>query len=161
MEAIFTLLSKNGKGIPLNPSDWTTYMLENDGEEIYCTLKQKSKVSPKMRLYAYLFGPLMSSAVAGFYRHGYPGIDKVSARYKLQAEFAKAELFNEKTGQMEFYLEDLSSMTKARLLQFVTDCVLFIENNLEQKVPDSAEYKAMKGDGFMSVKFKDNAREQQ
>jgi len=155
MEATFTLHAKNGKAYPSNPVDYEKYLLENDGEDLHYSIRPLSKVSPKMRLYAYLFGPLMTVAVRGYIHRGYHGIDRVQARYKLQAEFAKKELYNEISGETEITLEDLSGMTKARLLQFVTDCVFYIEEHLEQTVPDSAEYKAMKGDGFMSMKFKE------
>ena len=36
----------------------------------------------------------------GFTRQGWEGMDKVKARYKLQAEFAKEEMYNSKTGQV-------------------------------------------------------------
>ncbi len=160
MEAIFKALAKEGKFIPANMDDFWKYMEqmseEVEGTELLVTFKPLAKVAPKMRLYAFLFGPLLDAAVRGFIYRGYNGIDKVSARYKLQAEFAKAELYNEQTKQTEIYLLDLSSMTKARLLQFVVDCVFYIEEHLQQTIPDSAEYKAMKGDGFMSMKFKKN-----
>lgn len=155
MEAIFTFQSRSGKGIPTNPHDLELYFLENEGEDIMVTMKPLAKVSEKMKLFAYLFGPLMDAAVRGYIYQGYTGIDRVQARYKLQAEFCKKELYNEKTMRAEYTLEDLSGMTKNRLLQFVVDCVFFIEENLGQRTPDSAEYKAMRGDGFLSTKFRD------
>lgn len=158
MEAIFTLFAKNGKGLPTNAEDWEKYMIENDGEELFVTIKPMSKVSEKMRLYAFLFGPLMTSAVNGFIYAGYFGIDRVQARYKLQAEFCKKDLYNEKTRESEITLEDLSGMTKKRLLQFVVDCCFYIEDKLQQKIPDSSTYKMMLQTGrpFKSVKFGNN-----
>lgn len=158
MDAVFTLLSKGGKGLPQNALDWERYMLEHDGEELYVQIKPLAKTSEKMRMYAYLFGPLMSSAVNGYVYRGYHGIDRVQARYKLQAEFCKKELYNEITKETEITLEDLSGMNKKRLLQFVTDCVYYIEEHLCQKIPDSALYKMQQATGrpFKSVKFEDH-----
>lgn len=163
MEAIFTILAYEGKFFPNNKEEFYKYIEqmsseEPGGQELLVTMKPLAKVAPKMRMYAYLFGPLMEAAVRGFIHRGYNGIDKVQARYKLQAEFAKRELYNEITKETEITLEDLSGMTKKRLIQFITDCVFYIELELEQTVPDSAEYKAMKGDGFMSMKFKNGER---
>lgn len=159
MEIIFKALAKDGKFMyPNGSQDVGNYLkelsTEPEGTELLVTMKPLAKVSQKIRMYAYLFGPLLDSAMRGYVYLGYNGIDKVAARYKLQAEFAKAELYNEKTKQTEIYLIDLSSMTKARLLQFITDCIFYIEEHLQQTIPDSAEYKAMKGDGFMSIKYK-------
>ena len=68
----------------------------------------------------------------------------MAARYKLQAEFCKAELVNESTGEVEVYLLELSKMNKRRLLKFLQDCIFFIESELGQRIPDSQEYKQMK-----------------
>lgn len=154
MEAIFQAVAAKGKLVFFNIYDLERYCVENDGIELYITVKHSAKLSEKMKMYAYLFGPLMDSAVRGFTRQGWEGMDKVKARYKLQAEFCKEEMYNSKTHQVETYLIDLSSMPKARLLKFVQDCVFYIEQHLETEAPDSEEWKAKQitGRNYKQVK---------
>jgi len=154
MEAIFTAIPMHGKLNFFNLYDLERYCIQNEGIEIHVQMKHAAKLSEKMKMYKFLFGPVMDSAVRGFTRQGWEGMDKVKARYKLQAEFAKEEMYNSKTGQVEIYLIDLSSMSKARLLKFIQDCLLFIETELETEVPDSEEYKAgrISGRSYKKVK---------
>lgn len=142
MEAIFNSIAKNGKILFFNNFDVERYCIENDGVELTWTVKHTAKTPEKMRMYSFLHGPLMDAAVRGFTRQGFEGMDKVKARYKLQAEFCKEEMYNSKTKQTEIYLIDLSSMSKARLLKFIQDCIFFIESELETETPDSDEWKA-------------------
>lgn len=153
-EAIFRATPKNGKLIWHNVYDLERFLSENDGIELIITMKQMAKLSEKIRMYAYLFGPLMECAVIGYTKAGYEGMDKVKARYKLQAEFAKGEIYNKKTGQVEIYLLDLSGMPKSRLLKFIQDCIFFLEAELQMEVPDSDAYKLKKitGKDMKSVK---------
>lgn len=145
---------KNGRLIFYNIYELERYCIENDGIELHVSIKHSSKLSEKMKMFAFLFGPVMDSAVRGFVRQGYTGIDKVAARYKLQAEFCKEELYNSKTGKTEIYLLELSRMSKARLLKFLQDCMMYIEENLETEVPDSEEWKAKQitGRNYKQVK---------
>lgn len=146
MDALFYITGKCGKLIPDNRYDLETYLLENEGEELLMSIKPVAKTSEKMRMYAYLFGIVMEAAVRGFTYQGWQGMDKVKARYRLQAEFCKAEMYNEKTDTVEIFLEELSGMSKKRLYKFLMDCIWYVEENLQQKVPDSSRYKNMKKD---------------
>lgn len=154
-EAIFTSTPSNGKNYWDNIEDIEDFFRENNGKSLTWRVTHTAKLSQKIKMYNYLFGPLMNSAVNGFNYIGYSGIDKVSARYKLQAEFAKAELYNEKTKQTEVYLLELSKMPKERLLKFIQDCIFYIEEHLQQRVPDSEEYKNMilTGKAFKTTRF--------
>jgi len=157
MEAIFHITPKNGKVIPDNRVDYELYLLQNDNEEMIASFKLAAKTSQKMRMYAFLFGVVMDCAVRGYTRKGWEGMDKVKARYKLQAEFCKAEMYNSVTKKTEVYLEELSAMSKTRLWKFIQDCIWYVENNLEEKVPDSEKYKMDKIYGksnFESVRQK-------
>ncbi len=150
MKAIFTATPTNGRLIFDNRVDLESYCLENEGEDMIVDMKPVSKTSAKMRMYAFLFGPIMACASRGYTFAGYEGMDNVKARYKLQAEFAKEEMMG--PNGIETYLIDLSGMTKKRLHKFITDCLHFLETELHQKVPNSQEYLAMKmNDGFVPV----------
>lgn len=154
MEAIFNSVAKNGKVIFFNTFDLERYCIENEGIELTWSVKHTAKTPEKKRMYNFLFGPLMDSAVRGYTRQGWEGFDKVKARYKLQAEFCKEEMYNSKTGEIQVYLIDLSSMSKARLLKFIQDCMFYIEQELETEVPDSEEWKAkqLSGRNYKQVK---------
>ena len=142
MESIFRAVCSKGKFLFFNNFDMERYCIENDGVEVDLSIKHSAKTPEKLRMYAFIHGPLMDAAVRGFTRQGWACMDKVKARYKLQAEFCKEEMYNSKTKQIEVYLIDLSSMSKARLLKFIQDCIFFIETELETETPDSDEWKA-------------------
>lgn len=142
-EAIFGFTPKNGKIIPDNRLDWDDFLLENEGEDMVAEFKLAAKTSQKMKMYRFLFGPVMECAVKAWVSNGYSGIDKVCARYKLQAMFGKADMIKD-SGEIEPYLIDLKKMSKSRLLKFIVDCLFFLESELGQRVPDSETYKQMK-----------------
>lgn len=144
MESIFSAIPQQGKLVFLNIYDLERYCMENDGIELHISIKHASKLSEKMRMFAYLFGPLMDTAVRGFTRQGWVGMDKVKARYELQSMFCKEEMYNALTGETKVYLIELSSMPKARLLKFIQDIIIFMEQELEVEAPDSETYKMMK-----------------
>lgn len=154
MEAIYKAVCNKGRFLFFNNFDVERYCIENDGIEVDLSVRHTAKTPEKMRLYAFIFGPLMDSAVRGFTRQGWESMDKVKARYRLQAEFCKEEMYNSKTKQIETYLIDLSSMSKARLLKFAQDCIFFIETELETETPDSEEWKAkqLTGKNYKQVK---------
>lgn len=154
MEAIFSFIPRNGKPVWNNPFDMERYCLQNEGVDTTASFKASAKLSEKMKMYKFLFGPLMDSAVRGYARQGWDGIDKAKARYMLQAEFAKEEFYNSKTGQIVITIIDLSSMSKARLLKFLQDCIYYIETELETETPDSEGWKMKKitGKDYQTVK---------
>lgn len=139
MEAIFNLVPKDGK-IPI-PEDLFKYLKEKDGVAQTITLKDTVKLSEKMQMYAYLFGPVMTCAVNAFTAAGYNGVDKVKARYMLEAELCKEEVYSEKKGKVIVYTESVGSMSKKRLHKFINDCLFFLELEFRQKVPDAEEWK--------------------
>lgn len=96
----------------------------------------------------------MDSAMRGYTRQGWEGMDKVKARYMLQAEFAKEDVFNPRTGEVKISLIDLKDMSKARLHKFITDCIFYIETELETQAPDAEAWKMKKitGKDFNTVK---------
>jgi hypothetical protein len=97
-------------------------------------------MSEKTKLYAFIFGPLMQAAVDGFTRCGWEGVDKVTARYMLEAQLCKYEVYNAKTKSVEVCTESISHMNNKQLLKFATDAMMFLETELNQKTPDSEEW---------------------
>jgi hypothetical protein len=152
-EAIFSATSKGGRLIFDNRVDLEMYCIENDGIDLVVEIYKEAKLSEKHKMYNYLFGPLMDCAVRGFTQLGYEGMDKVKARYKLEAEFLKEEMMGPQGH--EIYTLDVSGIDKARLLKFIQDVIFFLETDLKQTVPDSSTYKMMKltGRALKSVKY--------
>lgn len=141
MNAIFQLIPKDAR-LPFDyDSDFNKYLLEKEGVKQLVTLKDYASSSEKERLYAYLFGPVMKCAVDGFTASGESGIDKVKARYVLEAMFCKAESYNSKTGKVTIYTESVSAMGIKRLHKFISDVLFFLESELQQKVPDAEAFK--------------------
>ena len=147
MKAMFNCVPKNGKMVYPSP-DYVSYCLENDGIEMVSTFKPAAKMGEKERMLKYLFGPLLETAVYGYYQQGWNGIDKVKAAYMLRAEFAKDFIHNGKTGRRAVVIESIEGMDKARLLRFVQDVIFFCETDLQVRAPDSQEYKMMKLTGM-------------
>src|SRR3990167_9844746 len=112
MDAIFTATPKDGKLHFGNTDDLYKYNIENDNIEQWVTMRPIGKLSEKQKLYAFLFGPLMKSAVDGYTAQGWEGVDKVTARYKLEAELCKCESYNAKTKKVEIYIESVAGMGK-------------------------------------------------
>lgn len=140
-EAIFTVLPIDGKLNLSNQDDISKYLLENDGIPQSMYLKPLAKQTEKERMYAFIFGPLMACAVDGLTSAGYHGIDKVKARYILEAELCKAESYSPSTGKTKVFTESISGMNNPRLLKFAVDACLFLEVELKQTVPDSEQWK--------------------
>ena len=143
MNAIFSATPKRGRLIFDNLIDLEAYCIENDGIDLTVSIKHASKTSQKQKMYNFLHGPVLDYAVMAYTRAGYGLMDKVKALYKLKAEFGKDVMFNTKTGQEEYFLIELSRASKARLLKFIQDCIFYLESELDQRIPDSQEYKEM------------------
>ena len=146
MEAIFKGRSQNGRLVFYNSEDVQKVLDENDGEDIIIEMKPESKTSQKMKMYAFYHGPLLHCAMIRYTFAGWDGIDKVKADYLLRAEFAK-DFIKRPDGEYVPIMIDKRKMTKNRLLKYIQDCLLFIEIELKQSVPDSESYKASKGTG--------------
>lgn len=153
MEGYFEATPSNGHLSHHGP-DFQKYLLEKDGIRQIVRLKDYAKSTEKERMYAFLFGVTMSCAVQGFSAAGHEGVDKVKARYMLEAMFCKDESYNAKTGKVTIYTESVSGMSVKRLHKFITDVLFFLETELHQTVPDAEAFKMrMKtGKDYESVK---------
>jgi len=127
----------------VNVVDLKDFCLENKGKFVVATFVIEDNVAEKQRLYNYYFGPLLSCAVEGFTNAGYEGVDKVVADYMLMSEMGKG-FYKTPKGDMEPCLLSKSKMSKERLLKYVQDVIIFLEQTLRMRVPDAQEYKAYK-----------------
>jgi predicted transcriptional regulator len=154
MEAIFNITPTRGRIHVSSGSDMERYLTEKEGVMQIVKLKDYAKSTEKERLYSFIFGPIMSCAVDGFTAQGYEGVDKVKARYMLEAEFCKEESYNPKTGKVTIYTESISGMGVKRLHKFAVDSLFFLETDLGQKVPDAEAFKMRVSSGrdYESIK---------
>lgn len=156
MEAIFNAKAVNGKLVFDNIEDLYKYCIEQEGIVHNVSLKPIAELSEKTLMFNFLFGPVITCAVNGFTAAGYEGVDKVKARYMLEAEFCKAEIYNSRTKTVDIYTESVAHMSKKRLHKFITDVLFFLETELGQRVPDAEAFKARleSGRNYESVKSK-------
>jgi len=152
-EVIFKAFAKEGKIRFTDPEDLYKYCIEHDGEELFVYLKESNKASDKMKMYAFYYVNILQCAVIGFTSVGYEGIDIVKADYLLRASFAK-DFIQKPDGSWIPIMLDKRNMSKNRLLKYITDCIFFIENELQITVPSSDEYKVQikTGQNFKKVR---------
>jgi len=143
MESLFKAFASGGKIVFNNSEDLSTYAHEHEGQEFSVRFTPIAKGTEKEAMYAYYHTAILDSAVMGFTYRGYEGIDKVKADYLLRAELAK-DFIKKPDGSFEAVMMDKKNMTKARLLKYVQDAIMYIEINLEQRVPDADEWKHRK-----------------
>jgi hypothetical protein len=152
-ETIFHATSKNGKLLFHNIYDSERFLRQYEDLPMIVTMKPFAKTGAKMRMYAFYHGPLLDCAMIGFNNQGYEGIDKVKADYLLRAEFAK-DYIKKPNGEYVVHVIDKSNMTKDRFVKYLTDCIMFIEQELQMEIPDSEAYKMKKetGRNYTTVK---------
>lgn len=145
MSVRFKGIALDGKLNILNQVDLETYCREMQGKELMIEITQYNRSGVKARMMAYYFAVVLKAAVAGWREIG-EAIDDVEADYRLRAELAKIHRKDQK-GNFIIVLEDKREMNRDRLLQYLQDCIYFVETNLKYRVPDSSEYIAMKKTG--------------
>jgi hypothetical protein len=129
-----------------NPSDLEKYIIEHAGEKLFVHIEPMAQVSEKIKMFAYYHRVILHCAVIGYTAAGWEGIDSVKADFLLRAELAKDHAKDPK-GEWIPTILDKRSMTKARLHKFLEDCIFFIENTLQQNIPNSEDYKLFKETG--------------
>lgn len=131
------------------------FCIENKGIEQTVSFKATAKLSEKERMYAYLRGPLLDAVVRAYIHAGYSFMDKNKALFLMKCESAMEPVFDPiKKVDREMPMET-SAMSKARLLQFIQDIILFIEMQFGFRAPDSEEWKSYQiyGKKLKSVKW--------
>jgi hypothetical protein len=149
-ESIFKAFARGGK--PVFGPDMNSYCIEHEGEELFVHVEPAVQLSSKMKLYAFYHVNILECAVIGYTAAGYEGIDKVKADYLLRAEFAK-DFIKLPDGSYKPIMLDKKGMTMPRLLKYVQDCIFFIENELQIRVPEAEEFKLKKATGrnFLNI----------
>lgn len=144
-EVIFSAVSRGNALVWHNPDDLERYLIEHRDEELFIHIELAAKLSQKMQMYKFYHRVILQCAVIGYTAVGYEGVDNVKADYLLRSEFAKDFIKGPKG--WEPIILDKRNMTKARLHKYLEDCIFFIENELQQGVPDSEAYKINKATG--------------
>lgn len=139
--AQFRAVCKGGKLLFTNVTDLERYSLENEGQLITVLCNVTNTKADKERMINFLHGPIAYCASIGYRKQGFEFTDDVVAIYMLQAELAKEFILNKQTGEQVPCVISISSMTKQRLHQFISDCLFYMETNLQVETPDSASYK--------------------
>jgi len=113
---------------------------EYDGLDVVVTIEEAEAIGAKQQMYNYLCGVLYPSAVKAFRYFGFEYVDAAYVDHKFKCMFAVGTVTNSK-GVEENYPKDKSKMKKDELHRFITDCILFLEKEMDWKVPDSSQYK--------------------
>jgi hypothetical protein len=165
MSALFTFTPRQGYNLRdimfelISNKDFILYLKENADKRLVMELYEKASKSDKDLMYAYYYKVILKCAIDAFTNDGWEGVDKVKADHLLKTLFAKGLMRNKKTGEEEMYLEEKSKMPKARLLKFMTDCIIFLEVEKGISVPDADEYKSFIQTGMTGFKSIKNQRD--
>lgn len=123
----------------LQDTDFLPYLKHMAGTKVVINIESAEITAEKMRMYAYYQKVVLSVAMVCFTDMGWEGIDKNRADEMLKDECAQEPIFN-KSGEKRLIREDKKHMTKDRLIKYINDCILFLEEN-GYRVPESEEYK--------------------
>ena len=163
MKAQFTFRPNKGPnlrdklGSLVHNQDFIDYLTEMADTELYMEVKPLAKLTEKQMMYNYYHKVILGVAMEAFTDLGWEDMDKQNADHVLKAQCACSTMIQ--NGEEHVYLEDKSRMTKKRLSKFLNDCILFLEKDLNCRVPESGPYKDKEkyGHAFHSVcKLKPN-----
>lgn len=140
----------------LSPAIRKQWAQHFDGHEWVCTFKVIGTMNEKARMFAYLFGPLLDSAVVCYENAGYEYVNTSDLYYHFKSVFGKYMWFNPITKKEEERVYDYSDdeVSADLLNKFINDIILFLETNFEFSPPDAQAYKTeLKfGKGFTRIK---------
>lgn len=116
-----------------------------EGQKVLVSYKPVGSLPQKARLFAYLFGPLLSTLSNALEHAGFEG-NKMEFYEAMKRRFSAYPWINPITKQEEIRTLDFSSdsTTSAQLGKFVNDIILFMEMELDTEAPNSDEYKVQK-----------------
>lgn len=145
MSYLFKALASGGKLNILNKVDLEKALLSYDNKELIVEIREYNRSGAKAKLLAFYHHVLLQSASEAFRNNGEPK-DKVESDYALRASFAKT-FVKDLQGNEVASLKSKSDMSKKELLDFVTDCINFLESTFNIEVPNSQEFLALKKHG--------------
>jgi hypothetical protein len=145
MSYLFKALASGGKLNILNKVDLEKVCLSFENKEMLIEIREYNRSGAKSKLMAYYHAVILKEASKAFHTNGEPK-DEIESDYCLRAMFAKI-FVKDIAGNFITTLESKSEMTKDRLLQYVTDCINFLESTFNIEVPNSQEFLALKKHG--------------
>lgn len=125
----------------LNNTDFIGFLKENGGQNIKIKLSVATDKQSKESMYEYYHKVILGVAIQCYTSIGWESMDKVKADNFLKNECAKDIAYNPKLDKQIIFLEDKSLMTKKRLHKFLSDCIIFLEQEFQAIVPDSNRYR--------------------
>lgn len=137
----------------LNNDDFIGFLKENGGQRLKIKLSVAIEKENKESMYEYYHKVILGVAIRCYESIGWESMDKVKADNFLKNECAKDIAYNPKLDKQVIFLEDKSLMTKKRLHKFLSDCIIFLEQEFQARVPDSNRYRldSTKTEGFIKV----------
>jgi hypothetical protein len=127
------------KGLAFLHESSYKWIASNIGQKFMVYLTPWDPSDEKLLMYAYYYASVLESARIGFRRQGYHGMDKDKCDNELKLMFASYKYMTPKGERIGML--DKRRMSKPRLHQFIEDCILFIEQDLETQVITVEEFK--------------------
>lgn len=143
VELILTAKCIDGKVKWNNPDELSRFAVHHDGHTISAKLNLVTDISEKERMFAYLFGPLLDTVQTALMHHGYGQLSKKDCYLIMKDRYGKQPWYNPLTKKEMDTLVDFSDekTTKVELLNFITNIIMFLEQDLGFEPPDSETYK--------------------
>lgn len=150
-------MSINGQLQYLNPAEFNKWCQQYPNQRALVTIELLSDVPEKMRMFAYLHGPLMDCMLLAYEEAGYNQISSADLYLALKAQYATEPWYNPLTKKEEKKIIEFSDpkVPTDRLTKFINDLVYHLEQDLNWQAPNSEEYKfnkALGTTGFKQVK---------
>lgn len=122
----------------LNTESTIAYSKANVGKKFFASPRLEELYTEKEKLYAFYYGPVLSTAMKAYGHAGYIGVDKVAADHMFGAEFLK-DYITGPNGEKIPTILSKSKISKDRLYQFIQDCINHLEINMGHIVPDKQQ----------------------
>lgn len=143
IELLLTGECKDGKIKWDNALEGKKFADHHEGQRIWSKWGLLTDLSEKEKLFAYLFGPLLDTLATALAHHGYGQLSKKDCYFIMKSRYGQKPWYNPLNKCEEIVFVDYSDekTTKAELLEFVNNIILFIEQDLNTQAPDSDAYK--------------------
>lgn len=123
----------------MRQEDFRKFIIENDKRELHVTLERTTDKKEKMRMWAFLHGPVISEYISCKLKIG-ESIDKAEAVWELKCMFLKDTKLDPTTGEDIIYVQSMTDLNKVELFQFIQKVLYHLEIDLGGQVPDADTY---------------------
>lgn len=123
----------------MKQEDFRKFILENDKHELHVTLERSTDKKEKMKMWAYLHGPVISEYISCKLKAG-ESIDKADAIWELKCMFLKDTMIDPTTKKEVVYVQSMTDLNKVELFQFIQKVLFHLEIDLGGEVPDAETY---------------------